>query len=206
MKLFFSLLILLVSTGASEARPVSYPGGWTLMLNNNGDSNSAHLHYSPTAKTSVGVRSEYNRGDDFYFNGVQINHLVKRWNEHNSQANFYFKSAAGIAYSDAEDAAGFVGVAADWEDRRYFISYENRYMKAGDIHDGFHQSARVGIAPYIGGFGDLHTWMMLQVDHHPEDQEKVTITPLLRFFKGFHLMEAGISNQGDALFNYVVRF
>jgi len=195
-----------------QARPVSYPGGWTTMLMNNGDMNSFHLHYSPTAKYSVGIRSAYHREDDFWHSTLQVNNLLKRWNNPDSQANLYLKSGIGVAYSDAEefdgeiDPAVFTGIAADWEDRRYFVSYENRYMEAGDIHDGFHQSARIGIAPYIGDYGDLHTWLMLEVEHEPEADEKFTITPLIRFFKGVHLMEAGMSNQGDVLFNYVIRY
>jgi len=212
MKALITVLALFVIIDHAQARPVSYPGGWTLMLSNSWDSNSAHVHYSPTARMSVGVRSEYVRGDDFYFNGVQMNNLIKRWNSKDSQANFYLKSSIGAAYSDAGDfdgevdAAGFVGIATDWEDRQYFVSYENRYMDAGDIHDGFHQSARAGFAPYVGDYGDLHTWLMVQVDHEPESEEKVSVTPLVRLFKDTHLMEAGISNQGDVLFNYVRRF
>lgn len=202
----------LIIPNLAEARPVSYPGGWTTMLMNNGDMNSFHLHYSPTAKYSVGVRSAYHREDDFWHSTVQVNNLLKRWNNPDSQANLYLKSGLGAAYSDAGefdgeiDPAVFTGIAADWEDRRYFVSYENRYMEAGDIHDSFHQNARVGIAPYIGDYGDLHTWLMLEVEHEPEADEKVTVTPLVRFFKGVHLMEAGMSNQGDVLFNYVIRY
>ena len=210
--LFLGLMGICLYTIPAQARPVSYPGGWTLMIMNSGHANSAHIHYSPTAFTSVGVRSEYRREGEFLLNAVQINNLLKRWNNPNSQANLYLKSGIGAAYSDADDfdgevdAAGFTGIAADWEDRRYFVSYENRYLEAGDIADGYSQSARVGIAPYIGDYGDLHTWLMLQVEHEPEAQEKVTITPLVRLFKDVHLMEAGVSNQGDVLFNYIVRF
>lgn len=196
----------------TEARPVSYPGGWTMMIMNNGQANSAHIHYSPTARMSVGVRSEYRREGDYYLNAVQMNNLLKRWNKKDSQANFYLKSGIGIAYSDAgdfdgeTDAAGFTGIALDWEDRRFFTSYENRYIEAGDIDDGYMQSGRVGFAPYIGDYGDLHTWFMLEIEHDPEAKEKVSVTPLVRLFKGSHLMEAGVSNQGDVLFNYIKRF
>ena len=210
--LFLGLLGLCVSTLPAQARPVSYPSGWTAMVMNSGDANSVHVHYSPTAYTSVGVRSEYRREGDYLINAVQMNNLLKRWNKKDSQANLYLKSGIGIAYSDhgdfdgETDVAGYTGIAADWEDRRYFISYENRYIEAGDIDDGYMQSARVGITPYIGDYGDLHTWLMVQVDHAPESDEKVTVTPLVRLFKDVHLMEAGVSNQGDVLFNYVLRF
>ena len=211
-KLVLSLFGLCVISVSAQARPVSYPGGWTVMTMNSEDANSLHVHYSPSAKMSVGVRSEYRREGEYQLNTVQMNNLLKRWNKKDSQANLYLKSGLGFAYSDAgdfdgeTDAAAFTGIAADWEDRRYFISYENRYIEAGDIADGYQQSARVGIAPYIGDYGDLHTWLMLQVDHSPESDEKVTVTPLVRLFKDVHLMEAGISNQGDVLFNYVIRF
>src|SRR5690606_33676327 len=119
---------------------------------------------------------------------------------------------AGAAYSDKAPLdrdwrpAAFAGLAADWEDRRFFVSYENRMLWAQDIHDGFRQTARIGIAPYIGDYGDLHTWLMLQAQHAPEGEHDFTVTPLVRFFKGDHLVEAGVSNHGDVLFNWTIRF
>ena len=94
----------------------------------------------------------------------------------------------------------------DWENRRFFTSYENRYTKAGDLKDFYMQSARVGIAPYIGDYGDLHTWAMLEVDHSPQGEDHFTVTPMVRFFKDVHLVEAGVSNRGDVLFNWVIRY
>lgn len=207
--LFFIAIMVAVPV---QARPVSYPGGWTGMIMNDGDKNSAHIHYSPTVKMSLGYKGEYWREGEYTINALQMNNLLKRWNQKESQGNLYLKSGLGIAsdmrgnFADDHEAAGFTGIAVDWENRRFFTSYENRYTEAGDIANGFRQSTRIGVAPYIGNYGDLHTWMMLQVDHNPEGKEKVTVTPLLRFFKGVNLMEAGISNQGDVLFNWVIRY
>lgn len=202
--LLYALLgIGLIIPNITHARPVSYPGGITVMQMNNGDMNSVHLHYSPTAKYSVGYKFEYWRDDEVALNVIQVNNLLKRWNKKDSQANLYLKSAAGIAEGGV---AGFTGIATDWEDRRYFISYENRYAEGDTINGFFQQEARVGIAPYIGDYGDLHTWLMLKLEHHPEGKKNVTATPLVRFFKDVHLVEAGISNEGDILFNYILRF
>ena len=77
----------------ADARPVSYPSGWTVMQMNNGDMSSAHIHYSPTFTDSIGLYSERNWGEDWHFTGVQYNRLVKRWNKPNSQANLYLKAA-----------------------------------------------------------------------------------------------------------------
>lgn len=196
----------------AEARPVSYPGGITWMQMNDMDSHSVHLHYSPTAKYSVGYKGEYFRDEDWQFHGAQLNYLVKRWNKPQEQANLYLKGAAGLAYSDYQSfdgetsAAGSIGIAADWETRRWFTSYENRYVNAGNIDEFFNQKARIGVAPYIGDYGDLHTWLMLQVDHNPSQDDEVTFTPLVRLFKGEYLAEAGVSDKGDVLFNWVIRF
>jgi hypothetical protein len=195
-----------------HARPVSYPGGWTLMSMNDGYKNTAHIHYSPTAKMSLGYKFEYWRDQELTLNAVQMNNLIKRWNKPESQANLYLKSGVGIAYSDAgvfdreTDVAGFTGVATDWEDRRYFVSYANRYTEAGKLDDFFQQSSRIGWAPYEGDYGDFHTWIMLQVDHMPEADDNFTVTPLVRFFKDVHLFETGVSNRGEFLFNYVFRY
>ena len=209
---FMSCLLAVAWASTSEARPVSYPGGVTWMQMNDMDSHSVHLHYSPTAKYSIGYKGEYFRDEDWQFHGAQLNYLVKRWNKPSEQANLYLKGAAGLAYSDYQSfdgetsAAASIGIAADWETRRWFTSYENRYLNAGNIDEFFNQKARVGVAPYIGDYGDIHTWLMLQVDHNPSQKDEITFTPLVRLFKGEYLAEAGVSDKGDVLCNWVIRF
>lgn len=212
MLYYILFIFLIIWPNISEARPVSYPGGTTLMFMNSGDVNSLHLHYSPSAKYSIGYKAEYWRDGEYTIQALQLNNLLKRWNNRGSQANFYLKSGVGIGHSDKgsfdneTDFAGYTGIAADWEDRRYFISYENRYTEAGDIDNFYMHSARVGITPYIGDYGDLHTWLMLEAEHQPEAKDKYKIMPMVRFFKDVHLAEFGFSNQGDVMLNYIIRF
>ncbi len=190
-----------------EARPISYPGGITVMQMNDADSHNLHLDYSPTASYSLGYRAEYWREKSWQFHGLEGNYLLKRWNLPKSQANAYLKGALGVAHGHSQtSSAGYAGFSMDWEDRRYFTSYENQLVEAGDIDSFYMQSARIGIAPYIGDYGDLHTWLMLQVNHNPENDHPVTVTPLVRLFKGTALGEAGISNRGDVLFNLTLQF
>lgn len=84
-------ILALSSFGAAEARPVSYPGGWTVMQHNNTNASSLHVHYSPTFQDSIGFYAESNWTYDWTFQGVQYNRLLKRWNTENSQANVYVK-------------------------------------------------------------------------------------------------------------------
>jgi hypothetical protein len=207
LKQALCIIALLVLPSAVQARPVSYPGGWTLMTTNDVDSNSLHIHYTPDPKNSFGIRHEYMRRAEANADFIQHNHLLKRWNGEGSQANAYIKSGIGVAYDgDDTEAAAFTGLAADWENRRYFTSYENRFLTAGDIDKYAKHKARIGIAPYIGDVGDLHTWLMIQADYDAGAKDNFSATPLVRFFKGADMLEAGYNLDGGGLLNYVHRF
>ena len=193
----------------AEARPVSYPDGWTVMQRNNGDYSSVHLHWSPTASDSIGLYSERNWGEDFHFTGIQYNRLLKRWNGQGRQANTYFKLGAGQADpfgpGDAE-LSTFAEFSGDWETRRWFTSYSARAIDWGEEASVRH-AARFGVAPYIGDYGDLHTWLMLQMENHPDTDEPVRTTPLIRFFYNVQLIEIGYTAETEEiLFNWIVRF
>lgn len=207
MRYLLLLLPFLFVAGYSHARPISYPEGWTVMVMNDKDSNSSHIHYSPTAKYSVGWRHEYLRGSETNIDAFQLNNLLKRWNKKNEQANIYLKSGIGVAYdSDKVDPAAFSGLAVDWETRRYFTSYENRFLWADESDKFIKHSARIGIAPYVGDFGDLHTWLMLQTDYDAGETDNFSVTPLVRFFKGSTLVEAGYNLDKGIQFNFIQRF
>lgn len=203
------ILASLLFADAAQARPVSYPDGWTLMQRNNGDRSSVHAHYSPTATDSIGLYIERNWEEDVTFTGLQYNRLVKRWNGPKSQANFYAKFGAGQAdpFGDAgAQLAGFTELAADWETRRWFTAYRIRATDFAD-NQSVHHSARLGVAPYIGDYGDLHTWLMVQVENHPEGDKPVTTTPLIRLFQGVQMVELGYTiEQKEWLANWIVRF
>lgn len=198
-----------LAAGHADARPVSYPGGWTWMQLNNGDFSAIHAHYSPTFRDSIGLYSERNWGEDWHFTGLQYNRLVKRWNETGSQANVYLKGGVGQAdpFGDAgAELAGFIGVSADWETRRWFTSYEARAYDLG-FNQSARQSARIGVAPYIGDYGDLHTWLMVQVDNQPESETPTTLTPLVRFFYDVQMLEFGYTPETERFTaNWIVRF
>lgn len=177
------------------------------MQMNDHNKSSAHIHYSPTAKDSIGWRGELLREENTQLHTIQYNRLLKRWNMPNSQANTYLKLGLGAAEQDDNwDPAGTIGFAADYETQRIFVGYENRFLRAGDFQDGFTQSFRAGFAPYIGSYDDLHTWLMLDVEHQPEEQDNFIITPMARFFYHEYLAEIGVSEEKDVMLNWIVRF
>ena len=207
MRYILITLAVFIWSSDVSARPVSYPGGWTLMLMNDKDANSTHIHYSPTPTYSIGWRHEYMRDSGAHIDSLQLNNLLKRWNKPKEQANLYLKSGVGVARDDGDySPAAFTGMAADWETRRLFTSYENRFFWTDESDKFIKHKARVGIAPYVGDYGDLHTWLMLQADYDAGEDDSFSITPLVRFFKGATLVEAGYNFDNGIEFNFVQRF
>lgn len=195
----------------AQARPISYPGGWTVMQRNTGDASSAHAHYSPTFKDSIGIYAERNWTEDKDYVGVQYNRLLKRWNAVGSQANIYAKTSLGLSQDFVgknPQLAGFVGVAADWETRRWFTSYEAGATQWGQNETTiFQQTARLGVAPYIGDYGDLHTWLMVEFENNAQADDALTVTPILRLFYDVQLLELGYTPQTEEFtVNWIVRF
>ena len=211
MKLFYSLFFILYLANFLFARPISYSDSWTIMQTNNWEKHRAHLHYSPSVKNSFGVILEDERNTGRNNFGLQWNHLIFRKNTKISQANIYLKNGFGITNKQNTENP-FINsmISGDWETRRYFLSYHlgGRYANSFDTRS-FHHTGRLGIAPYIKDYGSLHTWLMIQVEHHPENpfgEDPVIATPLLRFFKGDFLAELGYSTNQHFLLNWILRF
>ncbi|MCF8495860.1 MAG: hypothetical protein K9G62_04240 [Alphaproteobacteria bacterium] len=177
------------------------------MTMNDPDMNALHLSYSPTAFYSVGVLHEYMREPGARMDSVELGNLLKRWNYPDSQANLYLQSGLGIAYGGGDmEPAAYTGLSADWEDRRFLTSYTNRFFYGGDIDRYARHTARIGVAPYIGDYGDVHTWLMLQADYDAGKKDHASLTPLVRLFKSTFLMEAGYNLDGGALLNFTAQF
>ena len=205
---FVSLTALLcLAALPALARPVGYPDGWMVMIMNDVESNAAQINYTFTPKYAVGLQHEYFRESETHMDAATLDILLKRWNMSASQANLYLKSGAGLAYGNGNtDPAAYTGLEIDWEDRRFFTLYENRFVYAGDDEKSVRHKARLGVAPYIGDYGDIHTWLMLQADYDAGSDNEFSLTPLVRVFKGTALIEAGYNLDGGALFNFTYQF
>jgi len=198
-------LLALGLSAPALARPVSFEGGWTAIAEHDRSMSAIWGHYTPHHRYSVGYRGEWHRDDDHVFHGAQLTWLAKRWFGADYQANVYVYGAAGLAYGVNGDPAGTgpagsVGVMADWETRRWFVSYMARGFAGDTTGASAMQAARAGFAPYVANYGALHTWLMVQVEHSPEADEPVGVTPLVRFFQGPVLAEIGWSVTEDTPF------
>ena len=75
-----------------EARPISYSGGYTLMMESNNMQDSAYYHYSPSYKYSVGIQQIKDKYFHSNYSYLRLTYLLNRRNTKNSQRNLYLQS------------------------------------------------------------------------------------------------------------------
>lgn len=205
-------ICVLVSQVVSYSRLISYPEAWTLMQANNWELSRVYGHYSTSSKNSFGVALEKFQADEIFNCNFQWNHLLYRKNTRENQANLYLQSQAGLTFQEgSEFFNGRLFTSGDWESRRVYLSYSAgfRYDEGTGNDLTFHEVGRVGVAPYVAEYGNLHTWLMLQAEHHPESidsKNTFVLTPLVRIFKGDYLVEFGVDTNKKILFNWIIRF
>ena len=161
---------------------------------------SIYYHYSPTYKYSVGIESVNDKFFDKDYIYLRLTYLLNRKNTKNSQRNLYFQSA--ISPDDLNNI--FYGIHGDWETRRLFSGFGYKRV-INNIRDFTEQYYQVGIAPYIGEYGDFHTWVMLKSKKNSLSGDWATY-PVLKFFKGDFLVEIGYDSDLDWDIHMMYRF
>ena len=194
------LLILLIFTSAVYARPISYPGGITVMGFSDNMKDSVYAHYSPSHLYSFGIESKKDKYTQSDYSYLRFTYLLDRKNTEKSQRNFYFQS--GINPDGTNNY--FLGIHGDWETRRLYtgFSYKNVRLKTQTYQDKFFQ---LGIAPYLGEYGDLHTWLMVKAKKNSIDNDW-SVYPMLKLFRGDFLMELGYSKKTNIDAHLMYRF
>ena len=183
-----------------DARPISYSGGSTIMAFSDNIKNSIYYHYSPSYKYSIGIeniRDKYFNEDYSY---ARFTYLINRKNTKSSQRNLYFQS--GISSKGFNNY--FYGMHGDWETRRLFVGFGLKKTEK-KIQDYLEQYYQIGVAPYLGDYGDLHTWVMLK-SKKTSVENKWSTYPVLKFFKGNILMEIGYHQKTNLDVHLMYRF
>ena len=183
------IIILLIISFGLDARPISYSGGSTVMSFSDNIKDSLYYHYSPSYKYSVGIENIRDKYFNDNYSYVRFTYLLNRKNTENSQRNFYFQS--GISSKGFDEF--FYGMHGDWETRRLFVGFGLKETKK-KIHDYSEQYYQIGVAPYLGDYGDLHTWIMIKAKENSLENKWSTY-PVLKFFKGNVLAEFGYGEK-----------
>lgn len=201
------LAVFFLMPFTARANPIPYTDGWMIMQENNTRENLFHAVYGLTPDFSAGISDEWFKDKGYWLHSAQLNYLAGRQNLPDAQMNLYLMSGLGAALkSDEAHPAGWAGILANYETRRWYLSYDNNLTYAQTIETSFAQKARVGIAPYIGEYKDVHTWLMLQFEHYPGTDHEFVVTPMVRLFKDTYLGEIGYSSDHKILFNWNVTF
>jgi len=197
IKLF--IILIFMSLGL-DARPISYSGGSTIMAFSDNIKNSIYYHYSPSYKYSIGIENIKNKYFDESYSYARFTYLINRKNSQNSQRNLYFQS--GISSKGLSEY--FYGVHGDWETRRLFVGFGLKETEK-KIQNYLEQYYQIGIAPYLGDYGDLHTWIMLKSKKNSLENNWATY-PVLKFFKGNTLLEIGYHKKTNWDVHIMYRF
>ena len=184
----------------SQARSISYPEGFTLMSHSDIYKDSVYFHYSPSFKYSVGLEVAKDDYFDDEYSFFRFTYLLNRENTQNSQSNLYFQSGLDPENFDRH----FYGLHGDWETRRWFVGFGYK-ESFNDFEDFSEKYLQFGIAPYLGKYGDLHTWLMFKTKKNSLGDSWSTY-PVIKFFKGDFLIELGYNNKTRTDAHLMYRF
>lgn len=195
----------------AQAHPVAYADSNSIMTWNSKEmSDWMYTHtftpyYSLSARTTRILTSEGERR--FYI--PHFNFLAKRWNELDSQANIYLSFGhGGEEVSHSLKDVSLLAVETDWESRKYYVSFRQEallvYKKRGS--NLYMTKLRAGFAPYLAQFNELNSWFILEAEKTNKGIESYTLTPYVRLFYRNVLTEIGVSQNGDAHFNFMIHF
>ena len=198
MGIFKIIVLIFLSINYLESRPISYSGGHTLMHFNDSMKESIYYHYSPIYKFSIGLESIQNKVFSTNETNIRFTYLLNRKNKKLSQRNLYFQSA----FSSKDNNYAY-GMHGDWETRRYFIGFD--YKEVKNIIDYTDKHIQLGVAPYLGEYGDLHTWLMVKTKKNSLNNKQITY-PVVKFFKGNVLLELGYDKKTDWDIHLMYRF
>ncbi len=202
-----SLLSGLITASDAYAQQLSYPGGQTLVVQNNGSQHSAEFNHSIRYNISVGGVIRYNDNNDDIFIGPQATWLVKRLNGKSSQANFIMSSSIGNLRSNgADNLSGSIQISADYINTKSFIAYASRATFVNDREAQYRQTLRGGIALHRPRDGKLQPFLALQLDRFDGIRDDWQASPFIRMVKGSVVGEIGVNDKGGILANLVILF
>ena len=189
------------------AHLVIYKDGWVYWGQFSPDSNIQRVSYTFHPRFSLEASREFYRGlEDYRDAKLGPNILVKRWLFPDSQGNIYASLHAG-SYQQ-ENGKGKVfrsGLMADWESRKLYTALSISNF-AFDDDKAQKLSYRFGFAPYVAGMQMLQTWMIFQLSYFKEIEDKVKITPMMRFFYNNTLWEMGADLHGKFFLTLMVHY
>jgi hypothetical protein len=208
LRLILGFLLGIVSLSAG-AHPTSYKGALGVMSYNSAKMNELLLTYSFSPRFAVAGTYLRDSKSEFYI--PRLNFLAKRWNNSDSQANFYLSGGSGIEKFNSKSTPAHLGeVVLDWENRQYYTYIDHIYIKRDTqdnpmipLQDYNHTKLRLGMAPFLADYEELNIWLIAQFEKH-NDEKQIDATQFVRFYRKNLLWEVGAGFDGSLAFNFMV--
>ncbi len=211
MKRRLSLLTtILIFFETALGHPVAFEDSVGIMGKHSPILSHSQLNYSVKHWFAIGLhyfRRPDQRDHDAIF--ATTNFLLKRWNGEGLQANVYTIAGGGSSALNGKAGGQYLGgLQFDIENRRYY--FLAKHQSAFDLNrEDLNQSnLRVGLAPYVASFDELHSWIILDwtSTKFQDGSGLDDLTPTLRFFYRNVLFEIGQSFNGLTKLNYIIHY
>lgn len=203
------LVLSLAAASPALAHPVPYAGSVGIMGWNNPRQTEWMGTYSPERFFALAGRYYHLRartGEREYLI-PSLNLLLYRINADEGQANLYLSGGYGLErWQGSSRGAGLVEAESDWENRRFYADAKLAMFRLGQAGPFNDARLRLGVAPYLAEFEQLHSWLILQLARNRATGSDTMVTPMLRMFYQNVLFEAGSSLRGEWELNFMFHF
>lgn len=176
----------------------------------------AFVNYALTSKDAIGTEAVYMRSDNklttLHATGLTYTRLAKRWNMPEAQANVWL--LGGLSMATGSEFAGSKtlispGVQVDYETTRLYVAVQARaYRTTGGVNNINHDyiSGRAGFSFFNVDYDEVQPWFVVEARRMKGLSDKTEITPMLRLIHNRYFVEAGVSTEKQARFNFMFIF
>jgi hypothetical protein len=201
-----SFWVLSVFVAKANAHPVAFQGAWGLMFYNQSEMLDWEANYSLTPRFAISANYFRDLPQNRSIGLLRTNFLLNRWNGEDYQANIYFSAGYGAGFDNQKINQVFFGsLEADYETRKVYFSTKNNILYDDGLSPMSFIQLRAGFAPYVVDTNSLHSWVILQTQYFPSNNNW-NVGPVLRLFYRNILWELGVNQRGGALFNFMTHF
>jgi hypothetical protein len=213
--LFRQILISMLLSTASVyvlAGPMGFKESYMFMGDFSTNWRESFVNYALTSKDAIGAEALYARSDDKRltreYTGLTYTRLAKRWNMPEAQANVWL--VGGVSSLKGNDFAGTrtmlsPGVLLDYETTRVYLAATARLYRATNLNHDY-ASARAGFSFYNVDYDEVQPWFIVEARRMKGLSDKTEITPMLRLIHNRYFVEAGVSTDKNARFNFMFIF
>ena len=195
-------LVLTILLSFVFSHPVIFKNGKVFWLAQNPSFNDIRFGISKTNKWLVGGRILEDRKSKETFALINNNYLVNRWNNKNSQANFYLLSSVGLNIDNSKSMTS-IGLHGDWENRQFMVMEMLEYLSH---NNAWVSNSRLAYSPFKVDYTKTSYWF---IAHFRTEYKNSKLTymffPILRLYRNNYLFEFG-SNGENTFFTLMTHF